>query len=102
MEGSAEVNARMGTLSEAVGAHVRSFRAERKMALRQVAEKAGISVSYLSEIERGGPRIGLDVAQRIAAALDVGLTDLLAKAPTGSWEPCPRCHGRGSVWVPFG
>lgn len=61
------------------GAHpVAVFREHRGYTVRALAEVAGLSPSYLSEIETGRKPGGFDVMTRIAAALDVPL-DLLVR-----------------------
>ena len=56
---------------------VKAWRKHRKVTLSALAEKAGIGKGYLSQIENGH-RIGtLDTRVRIAAALDVDLSDLV-------------------------
>ncbi|EUB95419.1 helix-turn-helix domain protein [Rhizobium sp. CF080] len=56
---------------------IRTFRAYRKMTVSQLAEAAGISQPYLSEIEAGKKNGSVDVLKRIAAVLKVDLDDLV-------------------------
>ena len=51
-------------------------RQESQLSQQQLAEKAGISQGYLSEIESGKKSGSLSVLTRIAAALDVELRDI--------------------------
>lgn len=55
----------------AVGEKVRLVRQEKKLSLEEMATKTGLSISYLSEIERGVARPSLSAIRKIAAALDV-------------------------------
>ena len=64
------VSARFGTA-------VRQRRKEQKMTQAALASKAGISRSYLSDVERGQESISLERADRIAKALNCDLADLL-------------------------
>jgi transcriptional regulator with XRE-family HTH domain len=59
-----------------LGERLRSIRHRRRATLKEVADRAAISESFLSQIERG--RVGASIAtlQRIAGALGVGLPDL--------------------------
>lgn len=50
------------------------------MTLEQLAEKADMSWTYLSEIERGRENISLDKLARLAQALDVKLSKLVENA----------------------
>lgn len=56
---------------------IRSFRTYRKMTVSELAEAAGISQPYLSEIESGKKTGSVDVLKRIATALKVDLDDLV-------------------------
>ncbi|WP_037084156.1 helix-turn-helix domain-containing protein [Neorhizobium vignae] len=56
---------------------IRTFRTYRKMTVSQLAEAAGISQPYLSEIEAGKKNGSVDVLKRIAAVLKVDLDDLV-------------------------
>lgn len=64
-----------------VGPRIRAFRTMRHLPLRRVAEAAGITESYLSQIERGSATGSVDVLTRVAAALNLGLSDLFADEP---------------------
>lgn len=57
-------------------APVRVFREYRGLRAGELAEKAGISQGYLSEIESGKKTGSLSVLKRIAEALDLELSDL--------------------------
>jgi transcriptional regulator with XRE-family HTH domain len=67
----------MATLQETMGAVIRRARQERSLTLRALAEQAGLSVVYLGEIERGKKYPSAPVLERLAAALDLALSDLL-------------------------
>ncbi|WP_227766770.1 helix-turn-helix domain-containing protein [Zhaonella formicivorans] len=53
------------------GEKIRELREERGYALADLAEKAGISVSYLSEIERGAKKPSLKIIDKLAQTLNV-------------------------------
>jgi len=64
----------MGTpkdLPRDIGAFIRDLRRNAKISLRQLAEQAGVSNPYLSQIERGLRKPSAQVLQQIAAALRV-------------------------------
>jgi len=66
---------------QSFGATVRRLREERQITLRKFAEKAGISPTYLSKIERDElPPPGEDAVRRIADILDRDPDELLALA----------------------
>jgi transcriptional regulator with XRE-family HTH domain len=60
------------TLDETViGAQIRELRKVKGRTLQQVADAAGISVGYLSQIERNQSQLPIGVLKRICDALDV-------------------------------
>lgn len=61
----------------AIGKHIRNFRSEQRMTLKELGERTGVSPSMLSLVERGktSPSIGTLVA--ISSALGVHMSDLL-------------------------
>jgi transcriptional regulator with XRE-family HTH domain len=61
---------------EAVGQELREERQEVRRTLADVAEDAGVSTQYLSEIERGRKEPSSEVLQAVAGALDLRLVDL--------------------------
>src|SRR5215510_7419889 len=61
----------------AVGARVRSLREAMDLSLRDLAERSGVSAPMLSQVERGDTSPTLAVAQKIAAGLDLSLSQLL-------------------------
>jgi transcriptional regulator with XRE-family HTH domain len=54
-----------------IGEQLRELRQIKNLTLRAVAEKAGISVSYLSQLERNQSRLPIGVLKRISDALGV-------------------------------
>lgn len=61
-----------------VGAVLRRERRAQERTLKDVADAARISVPYLSEVERGRKEASSEVLAAAAAALGLGLADLLA------------------------
>jgi XRE family transcriptional regulator, regulator of sulfur utilization len=60
-----------------VGARVRALRDAMDLSLRDLAERSGVSAPMLSQVERGETSPTLAVAARIAAGLDLTLSQLL-------------------------
>ncbi|MCE7989595.1 MAG: XRE family transcriptional regulator [Caldilinea sp. CFX5] len=56
---------------------IRVWRDYRGLTQQQLAEKAGISKPYLSQLESGKRSGTTDVLRNLAQALDVGLEDLV-------------------------
>src|ERR687888_555482 len=64
------------SLEEQLGARLRALRHRRRSTLRAVAQRAGISESFLSQVERGQAAASIASLQRIAGALGVSVADL--------------------------
>jgi transcriptional regulator with XRE-family HTH domain len=62
---------------EALGRNLRAIRDEQGSRLVDVAEQAGISPQYLSEIERGRKEPSSEMIAAVTGALGVGLDQLL-------------------------
>jgi transcriptional regulator with XRE-family HTH domain len=61
-----------------VGERLRSIRQLRRRTLREIADGAGLSESFLSQVERGRTNVSISSLQRIAAALGVEVSDVFA------------------------
>ncbi len=60
-----------------LGARIRALREGSSLSLRDLAERSGVSAPMLSQVERGETSPTLQVAERIAAGLDLRLSQLL-------------------------
>jgi transcriptional regulator with XRE-family HTH domain len=69
--------------AHAVGTQLRLLRRARRQTLREVAERAGVSESFLSQLERGRTGASIASLQGIAAALGVEVSDLFANGQPG-------------------
>lgn len=54
-----------------LGVEIKQLRKARKMTLKQLSKSAGVSVSYISAIERGAGKPSVDTIEALASALDV-------------------------------
>jgi transcriptional regulator with XRE-family HTH domain len=63
-----------------LGAAVRECRRARRLTQETVAERAGLSTNYVGNIERGEYDATVAVLQRVALAMDVRVSSLLADA----------------------
>ncbi|WP_347352429.1 helix-turn-helix domain-containing protein [Intrasporangium sp.] len=63
-----------------LGAYLREQRENAQLSLRQLAELAGVSNPYLSQIERGLKRPSAEILQQIARALQVSAESLYIRA----------------------
>lgn len=67
-----------------IGPRVRALREAMDLSLRDLAERSGVSAPMLSQVERGETSPTLQVAARIAAGLDLRLSQLLRLDEGGS------------------
>jgi transcriptional regulator with XRE-family HTH domain len=67
----------MTAVADSVGARVRALREAMDLSLRDLAERSGVSAPMLSQVERGETSPTLHVAKRIAAGLELRLSQLL-------------------------
>jgi transcriptional regulator with XRE-family HTH domain len=75
------------TTESPLGSRVRARRQRRGWTLKDLADKTGLSVPYLSDIERGNTNPTLETLTTLAAALEATVTDLLGDQPTAAAGP---------------
>jgi transcriptional regulator with XRE-family HTH domain len=63
-----------------VGSFIRQQRERANLSLRRLAERAGISNPYLSQIERGIRRPSAEILKRLSRALEVSAETLYTRA----------------------
>jgi transcriptional regulator with XRE-family HTH domain len=71
---------KVGKTVESLGDYLREQRESSRLSLRQLAEQAGVSNPYLSQIERGLRRPSADVLQQLAKALRISAEQLYLRA----------------------
>ena len=76
-----------------IGARVRALREAMSLSLRDLAVRSGVSAPMLSQVERGETSPTLSVAARIAAGLDLRLSQLLRLDEEGA-VTIVRAHQR--------
>ena len=62
-----------------VGITLKSLRKERKLTLKDLAAETGVSISFLSQVERGKSSVTLESLKKIADALSVNPSVFFAK-----------------------
>jgi XRE family transcriptional regulator, regulator of sulfur utilization len=83
--GTASVVSPLEQLDPAViGARVKALRESSGLSLRDLTERSGVSAPMLSQVERGETSPTLTVAARIAAGLDLRLSQLLRLDEAGA------------------
>src|SRR6266513_4875688 len=73
------------TVQSALGERLRAIRQLRRKTLKEVAGAAGLSESFLSQLERGRTNATIATLQRLATALGIDVSDLF-----GASVPRPR------------
>lgn len=64
---------------EAVGRELRGARQEQDRTLADVASESGVSIQYLSEVERGLKEPSSEILAAVSGALDLRLVDLIIR-----------------------
>jgi transcriptional regulator with XRE-family HTH domain len=77
-----------------IGPRVRALREGMRLSLRDLAERCGVSATTLSQVERGGTSPTLQVAARIAAGLELRLSQLLRLDEGGTVTVVRRAERR--------
>jgi transcriptional regulator with XRE-family HTH domain len=80
-----KLSAVVSTAASDIGSFIKAQREAAQVSVRQLAEKAGVSNPYLSQIERGLRKPSADVLKQIAKALRVSAKVLYVQA--GILEP---------------
>ena len=83
------------TAAQDIGTFIRTQREAAQVSVRQLAEKAGVSNPYLSQIERGLRKPSADVLSQIAKALRVSAEVLYVRA--GILEPSESSEVRDAI-----
>lgn len=71
---------KVGKTVESLGDYLKEQRVASRLSLRQLAEQAGVSNPYLSQIERGLRKPSAEVLQQLAKALRVSAETLYVRA----------------------
>jgi len=85
----------VSSAAQDIGSFIRSQRELAQVSVRQLAEKAGVSNPYLSQIERGLRKPSADVLSQIAKALRVSAEVLYIRA--GILEPSETNEVRDAI-----
>jgi len=79
-EVTATARASVAETAQTLGDYLRDQRRGAQLSLRQLADQAGVSNPYLSQIERGLRRPSADILQQIAKALRISTETLYVRA----------------------
>jgi transcriptional regulator with XRE-family HTH domain len=90
-----KLTAVVSTAAADIGSFIRAQREAAQVSMRQLADKAGVSNPYLSQIERGLRKPSADVLNQIAKALRVSAEVLYVRA--GILEPSEKSEVRDAI-----
>ena len=66
-------------LKEHIGTQIKKLRAESSMTLKQLSDLTGLSVGFLSQLERGMTSVAIDTLLKIASVLGVSIVSMADK-----------------------
>lgn len=92
-DGPQENGARPGTGKEAPGERLRRLRMKSHKTLKEVSEATGLSISFISALERGGSGASVASLRRLAEAYGVTMRELFG-ADLNESSPLVRAHER--------
>jgi len=69
-------NIRKSSSGKNIGQNIKKIRASKKMTLKALAEETGLSIGYLSQLERGLTTVSKGTCAKLAAALGVSTDEL--------------------------
>lgn len=73
-----------------IGAKIKALRTSRKYTLKQLSEETGLSVGFLSQLERGMSSIAIDSLAKITSIFGIGLSDFFEDTPPADADPVVR------------
>jgi len=85
-----------------VGVRLRSLRKARRLTLRELADRAALSESFLSQLERGQTGATVQSLQRISGALGVEVSDLFTPDQPRSPRVLRRSERQRVAWGKLG
>jgi transcriptional regulator with XRE-family HTH domain len=88
-----KTNIRHAEIVQRFAVRLRELRHSRGMTQAELAQLAHVTLSYIGRLENGGAAPGIDLADRLAAALGASITDLthLAYCSDGQRGCFARC-----------
>jgi transcriptional regulator with XRE-family HTH domain len=90
-QGRTPKHIRQAKVVVAFGQRLRQLRLERGLSQMELARAAGAHWTYIGRLERGRAAPGLDLLDRLADALKVGLSDIFPSSPV---DPLPELRAQ--------
>ena len=95
MAQEADLAAVVSNAAQDIGSFIRTQREAAEVSVRQLAERAGVSNPYLSQIERGLRKPSAEVLSQIAKALRMSAEVMYVRA--GILEPAQAGHVQDAI-----
>jgi transcriptional regulator with XRE-family HTH domain len=95
-------------VEEEVSKKIRELRLEKKFTLKDLSERTGLSISFLSQVERAASSIAITSLKKIADAVDVPITSFFEDYSNNNYkvkaeEQKPfRIEGSGAFYTRLG
>lgn len=64
-------------IKEKFGNRLKALRKEKDLSQEELAERSGLNRPYISGIEKGKRNVSLEVMEKLAEALEVGIGELI-------------------------
>lgn len=81
--------------SEMIGSRLKEERLQQKLTLKQLSEKVGLSIGYLSQVERGYGTLSLSALKKLSSALGLEMSAFLITTPRMKMTNCSSAPGSG-------
>ena len=83
----------MSDIAKVIGQRIRNYRTQKGLSQEKLAELAGCHPTYIGQLERGEKNATLESVEKIAAAMDVSLSELFEKlGKSGNANFATRCY----------
>ena len=83
----------MSDIAKIIGQRIRNYRTQKGLSQEKLAELAGCHPTYIGQLERGEKNATLESVEKIAAAMDVSLSELFVKlGKSGNTNFATRCY----------
>ena len=79
-------------IQDQIGAQIKKLRKKNGMTLKQTSELTGLSVGFLSQLERGMTSVAIDTLLKIASVMGVSINYFFADIDNQNEDPVIRRH----------
>ena len=83
----------MSDIAKIIGQRIRNYRTQKGLSQEKLAEFAGCHPTYIGQLERGEKNATLESVEKIAAAMDITLSELFDKlGKSGGNNIAAKCY----------